>query len=457
MNWLDALFGRKSRQGHPSADNSTSVAVDSGDRKIGESSRPLRRWPILLATVLLLASTLERLTVPVGPAHVYVAHFLAFLCIPFLGGSDRAVRLVRNSMLVFAGLSAILLMPSVVFLPDWHDRVLPLGQLILNSLVLAVGFALFRRCTDQEFRVLLRVITVALLVACVAQIAAFNGGLTTYGTRILGIPRPNLFFIEPTWTAAFAALLFISTVTMCERWLAAALATIVLIVLSRGAVLIAGVTIFGLFLPRRRTRPLVMGIIFFELLVGAGFVFKDFSTNQVSTTSTSNSVQSRYLYSYVVRLANDQDFWPLGGRVLKIHVPHYEQVSIAVSNVAGFDFIWKFGIPGILVFAGWFWFVGWNLPRLMAPDWQDRRVATAGQLGLSGLAVSMQFNNAFGRPWLWLTIALALDSVRRAGRGSTSVPTTGLAVGGDPSTQPSRHNDGEGGSGAGRPVSTRPE
>ncbi|MBA4022767.1 MAG: hypothetical protein C0482_10435 [Gordonia sp.] len=375
-----------------------------------------------------MGSTTERSTIAVGDFSLYPGQLLAFVLAPLVIAGNMIKSSVFVRVAIFALVAACLLFPSVLFLPGQDARMKLIAQLAANCIVMLIVFGLLQALSYRQLQKLVTVLAVIISIGVAIQVVFFSSMLVNSGERFLGLPRPMLLFSEPTWLATFVALLFAAALSLRQRNVAIVLGLLLLAVFTRGALALALVAL-AVSVPALARLPWARAAVA-AVPLAFGFWFFWSAVTGPEPRVQGSSLDSRAFDSWVVRLANDDNFMPWGGTTLSYQIPGVWRGTPETSNVVGFDLFWKFGIGGLVVFVLWWWLIAGSLPRILAsvrPP--DVRVWPAW-ITLMVLPATMQFNNSFGRPWVWAMIALLLAIIGR------------LSVSPDPEKIPTRSRPG---------------
>ncbi|WP_372727407.1 hypothetical protein [Nocardioides sp.] len=380
----------------------------------------------IAAVAIIVGSTLERATLQVGSVDLYWGQLIALALFPMAFSGRVEVHIYRRYYVIFAVAALFFLTPSLVALPFPEVRLKLILQLQVNAFIALVSFSLFTRLTAASLRGVFSALTWALVLGSAIQIIWFSHELESAGARLFDLPRPFALFIEPAWMATMAALLLGGALALRQRGVAMMLFILIAIIFTRGALIIALCAVIAHFWRGRRLR--LVGPLMVAGATGLGLWFFYVAMTGERPTRNDTSLDSRASDSWVIRAANDGDFLPWGGAELYFRVVGYWRPLPEASNVAGLEWIWKFGAGGLMVLALWTFFVSWRVPKALAIQAAGsasgaRRTpleAFPAWLALAALPPTLQFNNAFGRPWMWVTVALLLAVMYRVVSGDTA-------------------------------------
>jgi hypothetical protein len=382
------------------------TGLDGGEVTAGRG--PLISLATMVAVLLIVTSTFERVQVDVGSYSLNIAHVIGIALLPIFFWQQADVRAVRSAMLWFLVFVSVVALPALIVNPA-AARLSYLLQICLNGYTLVITFALLKHLDLRAMRQVVRWSTAMLVAIAALQVALAPELSASEGQRIAGLVRPIALFEESTWLAIVAALLFCVALALRTRVTALVLLALVVAIFTRSAAVLAAGAIV-LLIPGLQSRPwvrtaLVLGPMAFALWFSLSAILTDSETSGDTT-----SLQSRASDISIVRLANDDQLLPWGGRVLEVYDFDRSRALPSTSNVLPFDLLWKFGVGGILVFAGWCLVVMRILPKRSGGSWSIARAAPL-MFGMAMVPVVVQLNNAFGRAWMWVLLALMMAAL----------------------------------------------
>ncbi|NCL74002.1 hypothetical protein AIIKEEIJ_06389 [Rhodococcus sp. YH1] len=389
----------------------TTRTLDWARSSNGDFSRasPVSGLNVTLCVLLVVGSTTERVVIGYGGYSFYFAHILCFIMFPMIVMGTRGARPLFGSVFLLLVVGVAVGMPAVMLFGS-GSRTGYFLQLFANGALFLLAYGLFCSLSSSQLRTVVRVVTVALALGCLIQVALFPARSASMGVRLFGLPRPVLLFNEPTWVALFSVLILAGAVAMGLRWCSVLLAALVLAIFTRSALVIA-VSLALVSIPalRRWAKPAALALVAGFSVFSGLFVYRSVSAGQRVRQIT--SLDTRQLDIFAIRLANGGDFSPFGSEFVKVFDVVRNRVVPTTSNVLSFDFYWKFGVGGLVFFLVWAWMVSWYLPRRVGAGFGVPTV-WGPWVALALLPGVMQFNNAFGRPWLWVLIAFLLATIR---------------------------------------------
>jgi hypothetical protein len=382
------------------AKGSISVRQTVGPVDIKQTGR------IVVAVVLILGTCLERLPFSSATWVSKIGNFIALPLLPMIFSTDLKVIKLRGFAIWFGMLALLATLPSMVLLGSAIRLSIP-RTLITNLATLLVTFALLRSMSPRSLRTTVRTVAGVLFVAAAVQAVLYPQALAAGGSRIAGFARPVLTFTEPTWLGIAGSLLFCAALQYRLKTLRYALGLLELVIFTRAAV---AISIAGILAASRLARTKW----FIPAVIGVGTVGSTYFTFRAMTEGSlaqyGSSLTTRESDILIVRVANLDNFFPLGGRQLSIFDPTRSRYVPTTSNNVVFDLWWKFGLAGLFILALWLIFLWYQLPRV-AGIRTSRFVLTPAGAGLALLPAGAQFDNMFNRAWLWTLTALLLAVV----------------------------------------------
>lgn len=366
------------------------------------SANPAIAWLAgLLAALMIVASTVERYSIAIGPANIYLAQIVAIALLPTFFSRERTVERTRKLFLLAVAASTIAALPSLSMSDPGMRIFIPL-QYAANTLTLVVALSLFRSVSPQALKAVVRWTTFLFTLAIVAQIS-LAPEWNTRGTSTLGIPRPVLLFMEEGWLGTFAAMLMAAAIGLSLPLTSFVLAVIVLLNDNRGSLLIAlaGFATAFRFGRGRLGRILIVttvATIATSLVIAA-------ATGTPWLLGNDDTVGTRMQDIQAILAVNNGDLLPWGGETLTFVDTTRSRELAGSSNSWLMELVWKLGFGGIAIFL-----IFTALMAKIAPG----RIATphdspgywAPRLVLMILPAVFQFNNAMGRSWFWVSTAL---------------------------------------------------
>nr|WP_141216300.1 hypothetical protein [Rhodococcus sp. 06-621-2] len=322
----------------------------------------------------------------------------------------RYQRALFSSLMLVCAFVIAAIPPVVLYGPV--GRIGPIFQGMANIALFLTVLSLLCSLDRRGISLLVNLSVRILFLICLVQVVFFGGRSAASGERFLGLIRPVGLFTEPTWVAMFAALLFSSCLCLRLRTSAWLSGLLVLIIFTRSALIVGVsalvVTLFVFATSRFFVGVLVAGCSSFSAI----FVVRALQSDD-RIASASSSLDTRQLDIYAVKIANGGYLSEWGSAVLRVFDPVRGRLVPGTSNVMYFDLYWKFGLLGSLVFAVWAFFFCWFLPRRYGASFKDPQ-ALPVFVSMMLLPAVLQLNNAFGRPWLWVSFALLVSVIRVA-------------------------------------------
>lgn len=365
---------------------------------------PGRNWlAMTLGIALVLGATLERFPLSLAGARIYLPHLVAIAVFPIFLSNDRFVSSVRTALLGFIAVVMVVTLPSMA-LPWPEVRVAFILQLFLNIFTMTVSFAVFRQLSKPSLTRLVLVCSMTLFSSSVIQLV-LNPGLNARTETTMGLPHPILFFYEETWLALFASLLSVAAFGLGAHKTGIILTVLIYFIGTRSAMIVCSCSIAMLFSVVSQNRWLRFVCMMAPIAFSIWFLVD--SVWGVSERIYNDSLDTRAGDIAVVRQANNDAFWPFGGQVLSVFDSSRARLVPSTSNVLGFELFWKFGLGGLIVLVVFWVLIGHTVPRLASLDWQTR--AWPILVPLTVWPAMLQFNNAFGYPWMWVMLALCLS------------------------------------------------
>ncbi|WP_418345006.1 hypothetical protein [Rhodococcus pyridinivorans] len=353
------------------------------------------------------------MTIDVAEYSLYVSHVLGLILAPVLIlGMVRYSKYVSMGLWLIALAVVIVLPTSLLFGPSGRFNYVP--QLTSNVILFLLAVILFSSLTRSQFCALVRVSIWALVLASILQIVFFPSASGSK-ERVAGITRPVIFFLESTWLAIVAAMLFAAALTLGLKWHALLISTLIFVVFTRSALAIAVAVILVCIPLVWRSRGLTVAIIAMIWTFAVWFVYSAFTaTSRVKAVS---SLDTRQLDIFAVKAANGGAIPWTGSRQLVVYDSFRDRMIPNTSNVLAFDLYWKFGIAGLVLLAFWAWLWCWYLPRISGASITIPSTLPAW-VCLALLPAVMQLNNGFGRPWMWVMSALLVVAIAKQAAGS---------------------------------------
>ncbi|ADX74171.1 hypothetical protein Asphe3_30610 [Pseudarthrobacter phenanthrenivorans Sphe3] len=360
------------------------------------------RTALVFGAALLVASTIQKFPVPLGGANVYLPHLVAVVLFPIFFYGERIVGKVRNVLLFFAISAIVAALPSLT-LELWDVRLSLILQILLNVFTFIVSFALFRQLTIRDLEQLIIGSSLVLVLAAGAQLV-IAPGVNPRTETTFGLAHPILLFNEETWLALFAALLAVCAYGIGARKAGHLLSLMVIFIGTRSAMIVVAVsvamTVQGLatrkwvrFLCASSPIAFALWFVFDSVFATTGRVYNDTLDTRAADISA-------------VRQANNDDFLPFGGEVVSVFDFSRSRLVPATSNVQSFELFWKFGLGGLAIVALFAALVSVILPRLALSS--SSKGGWPVWLPLMVWPAMLQFNNAFGFPWMWVMLALCI-------------------------------------------------
>ncbi|QIK49158.1 hypothetical protein P9A14_05310 [Gordonia hongkongensis] len=322
------------------------------------------------------------------------------------------------SWFLFLTAAVLLLGLSVAYSQSGLLRSRQIMQLVACSLVLLGVYALVSRLSYAHMRSIVAFVSITVVLACAIELVFRLATGSVRGSRFFGMPRPYLAFDEPAWLATFCALFLAVSLSLRMYKVAIVLALLLLVLFTRAAFIIALAALI-MALPSVRNARWLRLVISVGAVVLAGFFFYRSMYSSPSGDSYT-SVDTRIRDTWTIRQINNNEFFPFGASVIDLSRFETWRELPEVNNVLGFDLAWKFGIGGVILLLLWWAVIAIILPRAAVGRSRLPSDCLPIWAALVTLPASMQFNNAFGRVWLWVLTGLMLGCmtvITRENRG----------------------------------------
>ncbi|MBX4171850.1 hypothetical protein K3M35_25005 [Rhodococcus sp. DMU2021] len=373
----------------------------------GGHSVPADGFAIGCALLLILGSSLDRLTIDAVGYSLYVSHVVGLFLAPvILLGLARYSRYISLVALLIA--TCFLAVIPAIAMFGAPGRVSYLPQIVSNVTLLLISVILLSSLRVSQLRRVVKGSVWVVIVGSVVQVLILPAASQNSGERVAGLLRPVLFFAEATWLAMFAAMLFAAALTLGLNGYALLLAPLIVVIFTRSALAILIAVVLVCIPAVRRSRIAILLIIGFCWTFAFWFVYRALSS--VDRVKAVSSLDTRQLDILAVKNANGGSLSWTGSPILSVYDPLRARVIPGTSNVLAFDLFWKFGLAGLILLGIWAWTWCWLLPRRAGARFGTPSILPAW-VCLAVLPAVVQLNNAFGRPWLWVLAGLLLVSI----------------------------------------------
>lgn len=385
----------------------------TSQHRIGVAAAPKRKSDrhrafAVLGVALVIGACLDRATIEVGGFSIYYAHLIALAAAPIVFTQQvRGLSTVVRTCTGMAALAIACTLPSILLLPGAPSRASLLFQFIANCFVLAVAFGCFSLLALDLLKRTVTVLTVFAFAGAILQSLVQPELVYQTASRFLSLPRPSLLFYEPTWFAFAAALLLLAALALRLRLASLLLVTLLIAIFTRGALAVAaaGLLMTIPHFQRSRFAGLAVLIPFYGY---TAYFLSDTLRAEEPVASAASTLEARSTDVWLVRELNPGGLLPWGGEVLSGSAVGFWRDLPSGSNVALVEYLWKFGIGGILLFAAWSIAFCFVVPRRQAAALFPGGSSAPILVGVMIVPATLQFNNALGQPWLWVLLGLLI-------------------------------------------------